>query len=102
MRDYPAIFLEFSNYKIAVQGRSKLTVEQYLLDLDQFFRYLICSRKHRNNRFSIEEFEAQTGIRLDKRKVNLPVEITGLGVYIAVVDLHKEVKANLEINILEK
>ena len=50
----------------------------------------------------VEEFEAQTGIRLDKRKVNLPVEITGLGVYIAVVDLHKEVKANLEINILEK
>ena len=50
----------------------------------------------------VEEFEEQTGIRLDKRKVNLPVEITGLGVYIAVVDLHKEVKANLEINVLEK
>ena len=45
---------------------------------------------------SVEEFEAQTGIRLDKRKVSLPVEINALGVYIAVVDLHKEVKANLE------
>jgi ribosomal protein L9 len=50
----------------------------------------------------VEEFEIQTGIRLDKRKVSLPVEINALGVYIAVVDLHKEVKANLEINVLEK
>ena len=50
----------------------------------------------------VEEFEAQTGIRLDKRKVSLPVEINALGVYMAVVDLHKEVKANLEINVLEK
>ena len=50
----------------------------------------------------VEEFETQTGIRLDKRKVNLPVEITGLGVYMAVIDLHKEVKANLAINVLEK
>ena len=50
----------------------------------------------------VEEFEIQTGIRLDKRKVSLPVEINALGVYFAVVDLHKEVKANLEINVLEK
>ena len=60
MRDYPPILLEFSNYKIAVQGRSKLTVEQYLIDLDQFFRYIICSRKRKNHRFSMEEFEEQT------------------------------------------
>ena len=50
----------------------------------------------------VEEFESQTGIRLDKRKVSLPVEINALGVYMASVDLHKEVKANLEINVLEK
>lgn len=50
----------------------------------------------------VEEFEAQTGIHLDKRKVSLPVDINALGVYIAVVDLHKEIKANLEINVLEK
>lgn len=50
----------------------------------------------------VEEFENQTGIHLDKRKVSLPVEINALGVYIAVVDLHKEIKANLEINVLEK
>ena len=60
MRDYPPIFMEFSNFKIAVQGRSKLTVEQYLLDLDQFFRYILCSRKRPNKRFTIKEFEEQT------------------------------------------
>ena len=49
-----------------------------------------------------EEFEAQTGIHLDKRKVSLPVEINTLGVFNAIVDLHKEVQANLEINVLEK
>ena len=49
-----------------------------------------------------EEFEAQTGIRLDKRKVSLKNEITTLGVYVANVDLHKEIQANLEINVLEK
>ncbi|MGM9647810.1 MAG: tyrosine recombinase XerC [Eubacteriales bacterium] len=60
MRDYPPIFNEFADYKIAVQGRSKLTVEQYLIDLDQFFRYLLCARRHPNKRISAEEFEAQT------------------------------------------
>lgn len=60
MREYPPIFHEFANYKIAVQGRSKLTVEQYLLDLDQFFRYLLCARRHKNKSFSLEEFEEQT------------------------------------------
>ena len=49
-----------------------------------------------------DEFEAQTGIRLDKRKVSLKNEITALGVYTANVDLHKEIQANLEINVLEK
>ena len=49
-----------------------------------------------------EEFEAQTGIRLDKRKVSLKNEITALGVYTANVDLHKEIQAKLEINVLEK
>ena len=49
-----------------------------------------------------DEFESQTGIHLDKRKVSLPVEITSLGVYTANVNLHKDITANLEINVLEK
>ena len=50
----------------------------------------------------VEEFEAQTGIHLDKKKVSLPVEIGALGTYQAVVDLHKDVKASFEVNVLEK
>ncbi len=49
-----------------------------------------------------EEFESQTGIRLDKRKVDLPIEINTLGVFSATIHLHKEVVAQLEINVLEK
>lgn len=60
MREYPPIFEEFASYKLAIQNRSKLTVEQYLVDLDQFFRYLLCARRHSYKSFSMEEFEAQT------------------------------------------
>lgn len=49
-----------------------------------------------------EEFEAQTGIHLDKRKVTLPVEVNSLGTFQANVNLHKEVTASFEINVLAK
>jgi len=49
-----------------------------------------------------EELEAQAGIHIDKRKVSLPTDITALGVYTANIDLHKDVQATLEINVLEK
>ncbi len=65
MREYPPIFHEFANYKLAIQNRSKLTVEQYLLDLDQFFRYYLC-KKH-NKRVSSEAFEAQSLDAVDLR-----------------------------------
>lgn len=60
MRDYPPIFQEFANYKLSIQNRSKLTVEQYLLDLDQFFRFLLCYRRHPSKKVTAEEFAAQT------------------------------------------
>ena len=61
MREYPEIFHEFERYKLSIQSRSKSTVEEYLLDLDQFFRFLICYRRHGNkDNFSLEEFEAAT------------------------------------------
>lgn len=58
MREYPPIFREFANYKLAIQNRSKLTVEEYLLDLDQFFRYYLC--KTSKKKVTVEAFEAQT------------------------------------------
>lgn len=49
-----------------------------------------------------DEFEAQTGIKLDKKKVELPIEITTVGNYTATVKLHKNVNATIEIKVLEK
>ncbi|MDY0210439.1 MAG: 50S ribosomal protein L9 [Acholeplasma sp.] len=50
----------------------------------------------------VEAFEDQTGIRLDKKKVELTSEINSVGIYTATVSLHKDVKAQFEINVLEK
>ena len=50
----------------------------------------------------VESFEEQTGIRLDKKKVELTSEINSVGIYTATVSLHKDVKAQFEINVLEK
>ena len=44
MRDVPEILKGFKSYKITIQNRSLKTVEEYLLDLDLFFRYIIASR----------------------------------------------------------
>ncbi|MFI3251643.1 MAG: 50S ribosomal protein L9 [bacterium] len=49
-----------------------------------------------------EELEAQHGIQVDKRKVTLPQELNSVGAYSATISLHKEVTAQLEINVLEK
>lgn len=49
-----------------------------------------------------DEFEAQTGIKLDKRKVELQSEINSVGIYQAVVNLCKDVVAKIEIKVLEK
>jgi ribosomal protein L9 len=50
----------------------------------------------------VEAFEEQTGIRVDKKKVELTSEINSVGIYTATVSLHKDVKAQFEINVLEK
>jgi len=42
--DTSPLIEEFLNYKLTVQNRSKLTVEQYRVDLMLFFKYIICSR----------------------------------------------------------
>ncbi len=65
MREYPPIFLEFANYKVAVQNRSRQTVDEYLSDLDQFFRYLICARRHSFRNIPMEEFESQSLHQVD-------------------------------------
>ncbi len=49
-----------------------------------------------------EEFEAQTGIHLDKRKIELATDINSVGIYSATVALDKDIIASIEINVLEK
>ena len=39
--EFPPVIREFASYKTAIQGCSKKTVDEYLLDLRTFFRYLI-------------------------------------------------------------
>ena len=44
-RSLPDILLEFSSYKTAIQGCSVKTVEEYLLDLSTFTRFILAKRQ---------------------------------------------------------
>lgn len=44
--NYPNIIREFASYKLTIQGCSKKTVEEYLLDLRMFMRYLLATRQN--------------------------------------------------------
>ena len=57
---------------------------------------------HITTKLVCDEFEAQTGIHLDKRKVELPSEINSVGIYTASVKLDKDIVATFEVNVLEK
>ena len=43
--EFPPIIREFASYKTAIQGCSQKTVDEYLLDLRTFFRYLIAKER---------------------------------------------------------
>ncbi len=42
LTEFDPIIREFAGYKTFIQGCSRRTVEQYLIDLRTFFRYLLC------------------------------------------------------------
>ncbi len=46
VKEFSPIIREFASYKTAIQGCSKATVEEYLLDLRTFFRYLLAEGDH--------------------------------------------------------
>lgn len=50
----------------------------------------------------VEAFANEHGVLLDKKKVDLASEINSVGIYTASVTLHKDVKAQFEINVVEK
>jgi len=45
MSSFPPILGEFASYKLNIQGCSVKTVDEYLIDLRTFFRYLILARQ---------------------------------------------------------
>lgn len=49
-----------------------------------------------------DEFEAQNNIHLDKKKVELPGEISSIGIYTATVKLDTDISAQFVINVEEK
>ncbi len=50
----------------------------------------------------VDEFEKQTGVALDKRKINFVDNITTLGTYEIPIQLHKEVVATITVYVVEK
>ncbi|MCR5786233.1 MAG: 50S ribosomal protein L9 [Acholeplasmatales bacterium] len=49
-----------------------------------------------------EEFEAQTGVHIDKKKINLPADIDFVGIFDATVDLGNSITASFKVNVLEQ
>jgi cyclic-di-AMP phosphodiesterase len=49
-----------------------------------------------------EAFEKEHGITIDKKKLELSSDINSVGIYTATVTLHKDVKAQFEVHIIEK
>ncbi|MBQ8292766.1 MAG: 50S ribosomal protein L9 [Bacilli bacterium] len=50
----------------------------------------------------VDAFEKETGVALDKRKINYEDNITSLGTYDIPIQLHKEVVANIKLFVIEK
>ncbi len=50
----------------------------------------------------VEQFQEEHGIVIDKKKLELQSEINSVGIYTAFVTLHKDIKAQFEINVVEK
>ena len=53
----PPILLEFAHYKGGIENRSKLTVEEYLLDLRTFFRYMCATKRLGLSAPTLEDLE---------------------------------------------
>ena len=50
----------------------------------------------------VEAFEEAHHIMIDKKKVELSSDINSVGIYTATVQLHKDIKAQFEVHIVEK
>ncbi len=65
VNEFSEIVREFASYKLGIQGCSSKTVDEYLLDLRTFFRFLLA--KERSIPSDSEDF-----LQIDVRAVDLP------------------------------
>ena len=80
---YPKILNEFAGYKSVIQGCAKKTVDEYMLDLRTFFRYL----KSRGQQLTDEEFEA---IGIDDVDLDYISRITTMDIYEFLMYLERD------------
>ena len=64
--EYSQIMREFAGYKLVIQGRSPRTVNEYMLDLRTFFRFLIAKRQG-----NVPEPHSEEFMSIDVRRVDL-------------------------------
>lgn len=64
VQEFSSLIQEYASYKLSIQGCSRKTVDEYLLDLRTFFRFLIARQNDVDP--SSEEFA-----RIDVRKIGL-------------------------------
>ncbi len=76
VHEFSSLIQEYASYKLSIQGCSKKTVGEYLLDLRTFFRFLIAKKKDINPKS--EEF-----LKIDVTTFGLPQikEITAEDIY---------------------
>ena len=75
-KELPELVVRFANHKVAIQGCSENTVNQYLHDLRTFFRYLCCVRSGISP--ESEEFET---IDISKVDIDFIKSITAEDIY---------------------
>ncbi|MBQ7335836.1 MAG: tyrosine recombinase XerC [Clostridia bacterium] len=64
VEEFSSLIQEYAAYKLSIQGCSKKTVEEYLLDLRTFFRYLLARERG-------IKYESEAFFKLDVRSIGL-------------------------------
>ena len=90
---------DFETLEIESKVQQKLNE---IFDDQIIYGYAIFTHAKTNGFNIAEEFDKQNGIVLDRKKIELESEINSIGTYEAIISLHKDVKAKIEINVIEK
>ena len=74
--EYPQALRDYAGYKAVIQNCSPRTVNEYMLDLKQFFRFLIA--RNRKIKYGTEEFD---GVTLDEVDIDFLRSVTTSDIY---------------------